>query len=121
MKRAVYCDECGNIFEIDDILLHDLNDYVVIQYFACPHCGKRYKVAVFDSTLAEYIDQRTKLEKSFILLSGKNTSRKIKTIMKKLNVIKQVIQKYEEELEQKHADLIEEFLQGKGIADGDEV
>lgn len=51
----VVCDQCGKEFIINKIREKKLNGGVMIQYFTCSHCGKRYKISLMDAYLKKMI------------------------------------------------------------------
>ena len=53
-RKLVYCDNCGDPFEISSIEIKTKEvkgvNYL-ITYFVCPHCGRKFTVSVEDKKL----------------------------------------------------------------------
>lgn len=53
-RKLVYCDQCGNPFEISSIEIKTKEVKEVnylITYFVCPHCGRKFIICVEDKKL----------------------------------------------------------------------
>lgn len=53
-RKLVYCDQCGDPFEISSIEIKTKEvkgvNYL-ITYFVCPHCGRKFTICVEDKKL----------------------------------------------------------------------
>lgn len=53
-RKLVYCDHCGDPFEISSIEIKTKEvkgvNYL-ITYFVCPHCGRKFTISVEDKKL----------------------------------------------------------------------
>lgn len=53
-RKLVYCDQCGDPFEISSIEIKAKEvkgvNYL-ITYFVCPHCGRKFTICVEDKKL----------------------------------------------------------------------
>ena len=53
-RKLVYCDQCGDPFEISSIEIKTKEvkgvNYL-ITYFVCPHCGRKFTISVEDKKL----------------------------------------------------------------------
>lgn len=53
-RKLVYCDQCGDPFEISSIEIKTKEikrvNYL-ITYFVCPHCGRKFTICIEDKKL----------------------------------------------------------------------
>lgn len=63
MNEVAICSECGGEFIPDKSLFGEIQkDDLVVQYFTCPNCGKRYHVFTSDSEMRALIERRREVQ-----------------------------------------------------------
>ncbi len=59
----IICSSCGRQFRMDRPLVRTIEKGdLVVQYFACPACGKKYHVFTSDTKMRDLIQRRTQVQ-----------------------------------------------------------
>ena len=94
MREAI-CNECGNIFRIDEGSIEteciDFERKIEKQFFRCVYCGHQYPVMISDQPMRDMINQRRAIAIRIQALAGKKQIVKIKKLEKEDESLKEQI------------------------------
>lgn len=107
----VICNECKNIFRIDEGSIEteciDIDRKIERQFLKCPNCGHKYTILITDQPMRDMINQRRAIAIRIQKLAGKKQIVKIKKLEKEDESLKEQIWERGQELKK-------EFCGNKG-------
>lgn len=106
MIDFVYCDKCGVGFVVQikktQILIGA--KVLLLEYFACPSCGKVYKILLVDERkYMELVDDSNKIVKRIEKLQGKKDYMLLDKLQKMEEIKKMRIKRYVSNMFRKYA------------------